>query len=163
MLILILVIILTSILILLPILTLILTLTSILFLTSILNLILIPKLIYNSNPNFNLNLNPILTLCNKYFHFFRGLFFGDYMNVDSPEKIYNEISDFASLTSQMETYLEEFNQMSKTPMSLVMFKFAIEHISRVSRVLKQDNGHLLLVGTFTEFISRIKIWNDIFS
>ena len=155
MLILILVIILTSILILIPILTLILTLTSISFLTSILNLILIPKLIYNCNPNFNLNLNPILTLCNTYFHFFRGLFFGDYMNVDSPEKIYNEISDFASLTSQMETYLEEFNQMSKTPMSLVMFKFAIEHISRVSRVLKQDNGHLLLVGTFTEFISRI--------
>ena len=73
------------------------------------------------------------------------------MNVDSPDKIYDEISDFASLTSQMDTYLEEFNQMSKTPMSLVMFKFAIEHISRVSRVLKQDNGHLLLVGTFTLF------------
>ena len=73
------------------------------------------------------------------------------MNVDSPDKIYDEISDFASLTSQMETYLEEFNQMSKTPMSLVMFKFAIEHISRVSRVLKQDNGHLLLVGKFTSF------------
>lgn len=77
---------------------------------------------------------------------FRGLFFGDYMSGDSPEKIYDEISDFSSLTSQMETYLEEFNQMSKAPMSLVMFKFAIEHISRVSRVLKQDNGHLLLVG-----------------
>lgn len=46
----------------------------------------------------------------------------------------------------MNYYLSEYNMISRTPMYLVMFKFAIEHVSRVSRVLQQDNGHLLLVG-----------------
>lgn len=31
-------------------------------------------------------------------------------------------------------------------MPLVMCKYAIEHVSRICRVLKQDNGNLLLVG-----------------
>ncbi|KAL8573170.1 Dynein heavy chain 3, axonemal [Nucella lapillus] len=74
----------------------------------------------------------------------RGLFFGDYINPEN--RVYDEITDFKELTHVMEGYLDEYNTMSKAPMSLVMFKFAIEHISRVSRVLLQDNGHALLVG-----------------
>ncbi|KAM4725109.1 LOW QUALITY PROTEIN: dynein axonemal heavy chain 3-like [Anableps anableps] len=76
----------------------------------------------------------------------RSLFFGDYGKPDSDNKVYDEITDLQALQEVMEFYLEEYNSCSKTPMSLVIFKFAIEHISRICRVLKQDNGHLLLVG-----------------
>jgi dynein heavy chain len=50
------------------------------------------------------------------------------------------------LASVMESYLSEYNMVSKTPMSIVMFQFAIDHVSRLSRVLKQDSGHALLIG-----------------
>uniref|UniRef100_A0A8C3PA09 Dynein axonemal heavy chain 3 n=1 Tax=Chrysemys picta bellii TaxID=8478 RepID=A0A8C3PA09_CHRPI len=76
----------------------------------------------------------------------RSLFFGDYFKPESDVKAYDEITDLKQLTTVMEYYLDEYNNISKAPMSLVMFKFAIEHISRICRVLKQDNGHLLLVG-----------------
>uniref|UniRef100_A0A8C2MM84 Dynein axonemal heavy chain 3 n=1 Tax=Cricetulus griseus TaxID=10029 RepID=A0A8C2MM84_CRIGR len=76
----------------------------------------------------------------------RSLFFGDFLIPESDKKIYDEITDLKLLTGVMEYYLDEFNSISKAPMSLVMFKFAIEHISRICRVLKQNKGHLLLVG-----------------
>jgi dynein heavy chain len=73
----------------------------------------------------------------------RSLFFGDFA---SDSKVYNEISDMTTLKTTVEGFLEEYNQMSTAPMSLVMFRFAIEHISRVCRILAQPGGHALLIG-----------------
>ena len=50
------------------------------------------------------------------------------------------------ITNVMEAYLTEFNAMSRKQMNLVMFLFAIEHVSRVARVIKMPGGNALLVG-----------------
>lgn len=76
----------------------------------------------------------------------RSLIFGDYMDPKSDSKIYDEVVDLQELSEVMEGYHKEYNSLAKTHLSLVLFQFAIEHISRIARVLKQDNGHALLVG-----------------
>ncbi|KAL7290283.1 hypothetical protein TKK_0015983 [Trichogramma kaykai] len=79
-------------------------------------------------------------------HHMSSLLFGNYMEPDADPKIYDEISDMKDLQEKMEYYLSEYNSLSKSQMSLVMFKYAIEHVSRVSRILQQDNGHAMLCG-----------------
>lgn len=56
------------------------------------------------------------------------------------------------LFQAMEVYLEDYNISCKAPMDLVMFKFAIEHVSRICRVLRQPNGHALLVGQYSNLL-----------
>lgn len=76
----------------------------------------------------------------------RNLFYGNYIDPEAEPKFYDEITDLEDLTAKMNYYLQEYNLISKAPMNLVMFKFAIEHISRIARVLTQPNGNVLLVG-----------------
>lgn len=76
----------------------------------------------------------------------RDLFFGNYIEPDAEPKVYDEVTDLDDLQEKMDYYLAEYNAVSQTPMNLVLFRYAIEHVSRVSRVLLQDNGHALLVG-----------------
>ena len=46
----------------------------------------------------------------------------------------------------MQSYLEDYNEMSNNPMNLVLFQFAIQHVARICRVIKQPQGNVLLVG-----------------
>ncbi|KAJ3328189.1 Dynein heavy chain 7, axonemal [Blyttiomyces sp. JEL0837] len=76
----------------------------------------------------------------------RSLMFGDYMFPDAAVKVYDEVMDVGHASEVIKQQLDEYNQVSKSPMNLVIFRFAIEHVSRVSRILKQPAGHALLVG-----------------
>lgn len=42
--------------------------------------------------------------------------------------------------------MDDYNQISTTKMKLVLFMDAIEHVCRISRILRQPLGNALLLG-----------------
>ncbi|XP_071374585.1 dynein axonemal heavy chain 12 [Centroberyx affinis] len=78
----------------------------------------------------------------------RNLLFGDYMNpeLEDDERLYAEVPSMESFGQVVEFCLDEYNQMHKNRMNLVIFRYVLEHLSRISRVLKQPGGNALLVG-----------------
>jgi dynein heavy chain len=47
---------------------------------------------------------------------------------------------------KLEEFLEEYNGSVKIQMHLVMFVDACEHVSRITRVIRQPLGNCLLLG-----------------
>ena len=75
------------------------------------------------------------------------ILYGDYMIPGAEPKIYAEVEDMGTkLQPVIEEYLSDYNAESKTPMKLVMFLDAIEHVSRISRIIRQPGGNALLLG-----------------
>lgn len=77
----------------------------------------------------------------------RGLMYGHFMTKSSAgARPYQEVLDAVAMRNVFAAQLENYNQEFGSPMRLVLFRFALEHVSRISRVLKQPFGHALLVG-----------------
>ena len=73
--------------------------------------------------------------------------FGDYMmGLDVDPRYYAPVPDMKDFLAKVEDYLEQYNDSVRNPMKLVMFLDACEHVSRISRVLRQPQGHALLLG-----------------
>ncbi|KAJ3342024.1 Dynein heavy chain 7, axonemal [Gonapodya sp. JEL0774] len=76
----------------------------------------------------------------------RSCIFGDYIAPNAANKLYDEVESVLGVSDVIKGKLDEYNQISKAPMNLVIFRFAVEHVSRVARVLLMPAGHALLVG-----------------
>lgn len=79
----------------------------------------------------------------------RNLFYGNYMEPDAEPKYYDECESYEKLEKLMKYYLGDYNAFSSSPMDLVMFRFAIEHVSRYLKLslcsvfLNQTNEYFL--------------------
>uniref|UniRef100_A0A8C8SM12 Dynein axonemal heavy chain 2 n=1 Tax=Pelusios castaneus TaxID=367368 RepID=A0A8C8SM12_9SAUR len=70
--------------------------------------------------------------------------FGDFLR---EPRVYEDLLDLAMLKREMQRALDEYNQTpGVVPMRLVLFRDAIEHITRIVRVIGQPRGNMLLLG-----------------
>ncbi|CAM5127475.1 unnamed protein product [Eretmochelys imbricata] len=77
---------------------------------------------------------------------YQPVLFGDFMMPGADVKIYELIDDQEKLMRVIEEYMDEYNQINTTKMKLVLFMDAMQHICRISRILRQALGNALLLG-----------------
>ncbi|KAG9487630.1 hypothetical protein GDO78_007443, partial [Eleutherodactylus coqui] len=75
------------------------------------------------------------------------ILFGDYRTAmqEGEPRVYEDIQDYDAAKALFQEILEEYNE-SKTKMNLVLFDDALEHLTRIHRIIRMDRGHALLVG-----------------
>eukprot|EP00466_Bigelowiella_natans_P015986 jgi/Bigna1/46472/estExt_Genewise1.C_40322 len=81
------------------------------------------------------------------FMIYERLICGDFLGgPDGGERIYHEAEDLKQTRKIVEEFLELYNDDSKNPMKLVLFLDAIEHVARITRIIRQPGGNALLLG-----------------
>ncbi|KAI8619311.1 dynein heavy chain and region D6 of dynein motor-domain-containing protein [Chytriomyces sp. MP71] len=78
----------------------------------------------------------------------KPIIFGDFSKrgVPAEDRQYIEFTDMKILNTILEEYLEEYNVTMSKDVRLIFFMDAKQHISRISRIIRQPRGNALLVG-----------------
>ncbi|KAL0210609.1 hypothetical protein RCL1_005045 [Eukaryota sp. TZLM3-RCL] len=74
------------------------------------------------------------------------LVFCDFLTSGSDLKKYQEVANISTLIGRVRDFLEDYNLVSQQAMNLVMFQNAVEHVTRIVRILRQPYGNALLLG-----------------
>ncbi|XP_050398729.1 dynein axonemal heavy chain 6 [Patella vulgata] len=75
------------------------------------------------------------------------ILFGDFMKMgaNKEDRMYEEL-ELTKVKTVLENYLDDYNLQSSKEMKLVFFLDAIEHVTRIVRMIEQERGNALLVG-----------------
>jgi dynein heavy chain len=78
----------------------------------------------------------------------KPILFADYRTAlkDDEPKIYEDLQDYQAIKSIFEEIIIEFKEQYSGEIEIVLFDNALEHLTRIYRVLRLDRGHLLLIG-----------------
>ncbi|KAJ9459042.1 Dynein-1-beta heavy chain [Diplonema papillatum] len=74
------------------------------------------------------------------------LIYADFMENNVDDRLYEELADLEKARRVLQDYLSTHNHTAKKQMDLVIFTYVLEHVSRISRVIKLPFGHCLLIG-----------------
>lgn len=82
-------------------------------------------------------------------HRLSSLLFAFSMEKDGPaeDRRYEEIHDLNQFKEAALKAIDEFNSSHKSQIDVVLFGFALEHISKLCRILNMPGGNCILVGT----------------
>lgn len=78
----------------------------------------------------------------------KKMMFGCYLDTDSAEgeRRYEEMPSREVVLNVALNMLAEYNSMHKAKMTIVLFDYALEHLSKICRLLSMPSGNALLVG-----------------
>ncbi|XP_063619962.1 dynein axonemal heavy chain 12-like [Cydia splendana] len=78
----------------------------------------------------------------------KAMMFGCYLDTDSVEgeRRYDELPSKEAFLNVADAMLNEYNSIHKAKMDIVLFDYALEHLSRICRLLSMPSGNALLVG-----------------
>ncbi|XP_066516038.1 dynein axonemal heavy chain 6 isoform X2 [Hoplias malabaricus] len=76
------------------------------------------------------------------------IIFGDFMKVgvDKADRVYEDLMDMEKIHNVLQDYLDDYNMTFAKENKLVFFQDAIEHVTRIARMIRQERGNALLVG-----------------
>jgi dynein heavy chain len=74
------------------------------------------------------------------------LLFCDFYEENNEAKPYIQVRDQKVLETVLNAAMADYDELNSKKLALVLFPDAIEHVVRISRIIRQPSGHALLLG-----------------